>query len=97
MPTVAITELTHCSTGVLTVLWVGALIASAICGLLIYSIASFRSAPDSSPVSLARRTAKEVTWAMIPLLILISTAMPSVKALVSTDNCGSALERQHFK
>ncbi len=91
MPTfLRLTELTHCGTGALPVLWAIALIASAICILLIYSIASFRSAPDCTPALSARGIVTEVLWAMIPILILVSTAMPSVKALVTaTDSCSS--------
>lgn len=92
MPNVLrLTELTHCGTGALPVLWAIALIASAICILLIYSIASFRRAPDCTPALSARGIVIEVLWATIPILILVSTALPSVKALVlATHSCSPA-------
>jgi heme/copper-type cytochrome/quinol oxidase subunit 2 len=98
MPTVLhITAPTHCNIGMLTVLWACTLVASATCGLLVYSIASFRNAAGDSPVSFVRRTAMEVAWAMIPILILIGTAAPAVKALVTAENnCGSALHARPF-
>lgn len=92
MPTVLrLTELTHCGNGALTVLWAIALIASAICILLIYSIASFRNASERGPALSARRAVIEVLWAMIPILILITTATPSVTAFVTAEHSCNAL------
>jgi heme/copper-type cytochrome/quinol oxidase subunit 2 len=92
MPTaLSLVDIIHCSTSAPMVLWLIALTACAVCGLLIYSIASFREAPDDHPVSFVRHPAIEVMWAMIPILILVSTVTPSVNALVIAEsNCRSA-------
>lgn len=89
MPTVPnIAEFAGCGTGTLTALWAITLIASATCVLLIYSIASFRNTEGGGHTSFVRHTAIEILWAMIPILILVSTATPSVKALITAEhNC----------
>lgn len=79
-------EFAHCTHGSLTLLWTGTAIAAVIFGLMLYSIASFRQSPDNISASFAHNTTAELAWAMIPILILIITAMPAVTTLITIEN-----------
>ncbi len=79
-------ELTHCGEGTLIVLWVSTAIIAAVFGLMVYSIIRFSKSPPPSSVQFVHRTAAEVVWAIIPILILVITAAPAVKTLVGANN-----------
>jgi heme/copper-type cytochrome/quinol oxidase subunit 2 len=75
------TELPLCGNNALIVLWTGSAITAAIFAVMVYSIVSCKSAVTSQ-AAFVHRTSVEVVWAIIPILILIVTAMPAVKPVI---------------
>lgn len=66
----------------MTVLAICTLIAVAVFAVMIHSIATFRRAPESASGVRARPLA-EVLWAIVPILIIVSTALPAVRMLAA--------------
>lgn len=64
-----------------TVIWTCAAIAVVIFGVMLWSVATFRSAPGACVASYRHSTAVEVLWALIPIVILVGAAAPAVRAL----------------
>ena len=64
------------------VLWICAFVVAAVFAIMIHSIATFRrgagpgAGPGTSPVA-------EIFWAIVPIVIMVSTAMPAVKMLAA--------------
>lgn len=58
-----------------TTLWLCATAAIVIFGVMLHSVATFRS----GPTRLRRHAIVEVAWALIPILIVIAAAMPSLR------------------
>ncbi len=83
------TELPFCGHSALMVLWIGIAITIAIFATMVYSIVSFCNSSTNNAARFTQHAYAEVIWAMIPIVILIITAMPSVKQLVAVDHgCG---------
>ena len=61
-----------------SVLWICAFVVAAVFAVMIHSIATFRRAAGSRPSSLA-----EILWAIVPIFIMVSTALPAVRMLAS--------------
>ena len=59
------------------VLWVCAFVAAAVFAVMIHSIATFRRSGGRAS-ALA-----EVFWAIVPIFIMVSTALPAVRMLAS--------------
>jgi heme/copper-type cytochrome/quinol oxidase subunit 2 len=57
-------------------LWICAFVAAAVFAVMIHSIATFRR--SGHPNVLA-----EVFWAIVPIFIMVSTALPAVRMLAS--------------
>ena len=54
-------------------------------GILIFTIFKFRKRPDSPPVQLTHGNTKlEITWTVLPIVILIIIAIPTVKTIFKT-------------
>ncbi|MGC3983126.1 MAG: cytochrome c oxidase subunit II transmembrane domain-containing protein [Steroidobacteraceae bacterium] len=79
-------ELIDCHRSLVTVLSVGTLIALAVCALMLYSIGSFRQATHGNVASFEHRAGIEMIWALIPILILITSALPAIHAAMNTQN-----------
>ena len=62
----------------LPVLWLCAFVAAAVFAVMIHSIATFRRSGAGQPRALA-----EIFWAIVPIFIMVSTALPAVKMLAS--------------
>ncbi len=58
-----------------TALWICATGAIAVFGMMLHSIATFRS----GPTRLRRHAIVEVAWALVPILIVIAAAAPSLR------------------
>lgn len=63
-----------------TAIWICATGAIVIFGMMLHSVATFRS----GPTRLRRHAIVEVAWALIPILIVIAAAMPSLR--IAGDN-----------
>jgi len=74
------TEITHWHSAVL---WACALVTAAVFALMIHSIATFRRA--ASGTQQRRNATAEVFWALVPIVIVVATAAPSVTGLMSAD------------
>jgi cytochrome c oxidase subunit 2 len=65
-----------------TVVWLCALVALIIFVVMIWSVASFRRPHQPALATLDRSTLAEIVWSIIPIVILISAAMPAMRTLV---------------
>jgi|GEM_PF-2402863 heme/copper-type cytochrome/quinol oxidase subunit 2 len=60
------------------VLWFGAFVVAVVFAVMIHSIATFRRAAGARP-----STVVEIFWAIVPIFIMVSTALPAVRMLAS--------------
>ena len=59
------------------ILWICGFVAAAVFAVMIHSIATFRrSGGQPSPLA-------EILWAIVPIVIMVTTALPAVKMLAS--------------
>jgi heme/copper-type cytochrome/quinol oxidase subunit 2 len=61
-----------------SVLWLCAFVVAGVFAVMIHSIATFRRATGSRPNAWA-----EILWAIVPIFIMVSTALPAVRMLAS--------------
>ena len=68
--------------GVLIIIWLCAAIAVAVFATMIGTIITFRrSLRDCPPTSVSSK-ATEILWALIPIAIVLATAIPAVRTIV---------------
>jgi heme/copper-type cytochrome/quinol oxidase subunit 2 len=60
------------------VLWMCGFVAAAVFAVMIHSIATFRRGSGGQPGALT-----EIFWAIVPIFIMVSTALPAVRMLAS--------------
>jgi heme/copper-type cytochrome/quinol oxidase subunit 2 len=60
------------------VLWICGFVAAAVSAVMIHSIATFRRSSGGQPSALT-----EIFWAIVPIFIMVTTALPAVKMLAS--------------
>jgi heme/copper-type cytochrome/quinol oxidase subunit 2 len=64
-------------------LWICGFVAATVFAVMIHSIATFRRGSGGQP-SLGQPTAlAEILWAIVPIFIMVSTALPAVRMLAS--------------
>ena len=69
--------------GVLIIVWLCSAIAVAVFAAMIVSIVTFRtSLGDCPPTSVASK-ASEILWALIPIAIVLATAIPAMRTIVT--------------
>jgi cytochrome c oxidase subunit II len=69
------------------ILWICVVIAVFVFGWMIYSIVVFRKSRGAIPdTSLVHNTKAEIIWTVIPVLILIGSAVPAARTLIETEN-----------
>ena len=61
-----------------SVLWICAFVVAGVFAVMIHSIATFRRVAGSRPNAVA-----EIFWAIVPIVIMVSTALPAVRMLAS--------------
>jgi len=90
---VGVTELSREIYGLhMLILWVCVVIAVAVFGVMIYSIATFRKSKGAVPATFDHSTTAEVIWTVIPVVILVAMAIPAARTLVKIeDTRGSEL------
>jgi cytochrome c oxidase subunit II len=66
-------------------LWITGVIALLVGGVLIYVMVRFRASKNPVPSKRTHHTLLEVIWTVIPALILIALAIPSLKLLYFMD------------
>ncbi len=68
------------------ILWICVVIAVAVFGVMIYSIATFRKSKGAVPATFDHSTKAEIIWTVIPVLILVGMAVPAARTLVKIDD-----------
>jgi len=68
--------------GVLITLWLCAAIGVAIFAAMIGSIITFRRSLRDCPPASVSSQATEILWALIPIAIVLATAIPAVRTIV---------------
>jgi heme/copper-type cytochrome/quinol oxidase subunit 2 len=61
------------------VFWICIAVSTAVFGVMIYSIATFRRSGERPIV--ARNAVAEVLWATVPIAILVLAAVPALRML----------------
>lgn len=64
-------------------LWICAFVVAGVFAVMIHSIATFRSPAAKLPLA-------EVFWAIVPIVIMVSTALPAVRMLAA-DRAGPSV------
>ena len=62
-------------------LWLCALISLFVLGLLGYAMVRFRRGANPTPSRTSHNTTIEVIWTLVPVLILVGIAIPSIRLL----------------
>jgi cytochrome c oxidase subunit 2 len=84
---VGVTELSREIYGLhMLILWVCVVIAVAVFGVMIYSIATFRKSKGAVPATFDHSTRAEIIWTVIPVVILVAMAIPAARTLVKIDD-----------
>jgi heme/copper-type cytochrome/quinol oxidase subunit 2 len=60
------------------ILWVVGFVAAAVFAVMIHSVATFRRSSGGQRNPLA-----EILWAIVPIFIMVTSALPAVKMLAS--------------
>ncbi|HEY4446414.1 MAG TPA: cytochrome c oxidase subunit II transmembrane domain-containing protein [Steroidobacteraceae bacterium] len=68
--------------GVLIIVWLCAAIAAAVFAAMIVSIVTFRSPLGDCPPTSGAGKVSEILWALIPIAIVLATAIPAVRTIV---------------
>jgi heme/copper-type cytochrome/quinol oxidase subunit 2 len=61
-----------------SILWICGFVTTAVFAVMIHSIATFRRGSGAQPSVLA-----EIFWAAVPIVIMVTSALPAVKMLAS--------------
>ena len=69
--------------GVLITLWLCAAIGVAIFAAMIVSIVTYRRSLRDCPPTSTSSQATEILWALIPIAIVVATAIPAVRTIVA--------------
>jgi heme/copper-type cytochrome/quinol oxidase subunit 2 len=64
------------------ILWTCGFVAAAVFAVMIHSIATFRRGSGGHP-SAHFSSLAEILWAIVPILIMVTSALPAVKMLAS--------------
>lgn len=67
-------------------IWVCVGIGVVVFGVMFYSIINHRKSKNPVPASFHENTKLEIIWTVIPVLILISLAVPATKALIKIED-----------
>ena len=70
--------------------WIISAISVFVLGLLLYAIVRFRESRNPVPSRTTHHTLVEVVWTVVPVLILVVIAIPSLRILYYSDHVESA-------
>jgi heme/copper-type cytochrome/quinol oxidase subunit 2 len=65
-----------------TLLWGGALVVAAVFAVMLHSIATFRRGAGADGAG----ALAEILWAIVPIFIMVSSALPAVRMLTADDS-----------
>jgi cytochrome c oxidase subunit 2 len=84
---VGVTELSRDIHGLhMLIFWICVVIAIAVFGMMIYSIAKFRHSQGAVPAKFDHSTKAEVVWTIIPVAILVGMAIPAAETLIRIED-----------
>jgi cytochrome c oxidase subunit II len=67
--------------------WLCVAIAVVVCGVMAYSIFTFRKSRGAVPdTSMLHSTTVEIIWTIVPIAILVATAVPAATTLIKTED-----------
>jgi len=72
------------------ILWICVLIGIVVFGAMFYSIYHHRKSRGAVPAQFHESTTVEVVWTIVPMLILISMAIPATRALIAMEDASDA-------
>jgi cytochrome c oxidase subunit II len=72
------------------IFWICVVIAVAVFGVMIYSIATFRKSKGAVAADFDHNTKAEIIWTVIPVAILVAMAVPAARTLVKIDDTSGA-------
>jgi cytochrome c oxidase subunit 2 len=70
--------------------WITSAISVFVLGLLLYAIVRFRESRNPVPSRTTHHTLVEVVWTVVPVLILVVIAIPSLRILYYSDHVETA-------
>lgn len=70
----------------MTVFWLCVIIGIGVFGVMFYSIAFHRKSRGAKPADFHSHTWLEITWTIIPAIILIVMAIPATKVFINMNN-----------
>ena len=68
------------------VLWICVAIGAVVFSVMIAAMFKFRKSQGAEPATWSHNTIAEIVWTVIPILILISMAVPAARALVEIED-----------
>lgn len=71
------------------ILWICVIIGIGVFGVIFYSILKFRKSQGAVAAQWHESTTVEVVWTILPLVVLVSMAVPATKALISMEDVSS--------
>ena len=88
------TGVTQTSQGVydihMTIFWICVAIGVVVFGAMIYSIINHRKSKGVVPAQFHESTTMEIVWTIIPIVILVSMAVPATKTLLAMEDTSDA-------
>lgn len=88
------TGVTDTSQGVydihMTIFWICVAIGVVVFGAMIYSIINHRKSKGVVPAQFHESTTMEIIWTIIPIVILVSMAIPATKTLLAMEDTSDA-------
>ena len=72
------------------VLWICTIAGILVFGVIIYSLINHRKSKGAQAAQFHENTTVEVIWTTIPLIILVSIAVPATKTLLDYENTGNS-------
>ncbi len=72
------------------VMWVCVAIGVLVFSLMIYSMIKHRKSLGHEPATFHESTKIEIVWTIVPILILVSLAIPAAKALIKMEDSSNA-------
>lgn len=72
------------------ILWIVTIIGIGVFSVMFWSIIHHRKSKGAEPAKFHHNTTAEITWTIIPILILVSMAVPATKTLIKMEQTGDA-------
>jgi cytochrome c oxidase subunit 2 len=74
----------------MVILWICVIIGVGVFSAIFYSLLKFRKSQGAVAAQFHHSTAAEITWTVIPILILIGMAVPATKALIMMEDTANS-------